>query len=206
MNSTSLLLSALLIAGFPRPALPDDEPAKGPAELQGCWKLKSVETGGESRDPLGGGEPRWVVKGDVIAYGGTELGKLTTDPTTSPKVIDLKFKEPERKYEGVYSIEKDVLTICVNRRDGATDRPGKLSTKDQPDWLLLVFEKEKAAPAKPLEGLTGFVGVQAGLGRGRRGPGERADQGQPGREGGDQEGRRDPEGGPRSGPPTWKQR
>ena len=79
-------------------------------------------------------------------------------------MIDLKFKEPERKYEGVYSIEKDVLTICVNRRDGATDRPGKLSTKDQPDWLLLVFEKEKAAPAKPLEGLTGFVGVQLASG------------------------------------------
>ena len=141
---------------------PDD--AKGPADLQGSWKLKSIEAGGESREPLGGGEPRWVVKGDAIHYGGTEIARLTTDPSTSPKVVDLKFKEPERRYEGVYSVEKDTLSICLNRKDGATDRPGKLSTKDQPDWILLVFEKEKGVPAKPQEGLTGFVGVMLASG------------------------------------------
>lgn len=164
MNSPSFSLALVVLAGLAPGANADDPPAKGPAELQGCWKLKSVEVGGESREPLGGGEPRWVVKGDAIHYGGTEIARLTTDPATTPKVIDLAFKGPERKYEGVYAIEKDVLSICLNRKDGSTDRPGKLSTKDQPDWLLLVFEKEKAAPAKPLEGLTGFVGVMLASG------------------------------------------
>jgi uncharacterized protein (TIGR03067 family) len=161
MNYPSLSLLAAVVVGAAASlhAGPDDVPAKGPADLQGCWKLKSIEAGGESRDPLGGGEPRWVVKGDAIHYGGAEIARLTTDPSTTPKVIDLKFQEPERKYEGVYSVEKGTLSICFNRRDGASDRPGKFSTKDQPDWVLLVFEKEKAAPAKPLEGLTGFVGV-----------------------------------------------
>jgi uncharacterized protein (TIGR03067 family) len=161
MTSPSLSLFVAAVFGLTAPlnVHAEDPPAKGPADLQGCWKLKSIEVGGESRDPLGGGEPRWVVKGEAIEYGGAEFARLTTDPTTSPKVFDLKLKEPERKYEGVYSVEKDVLSICLNRRDGATDRPGKFSTKDQPDWVLLVFEKEKAAPAKPLEGLTGFVGV-----------------------------------------------
>jgi uncharacterized protein (TIGR03067 family) len=138
-------------------ARPDD--AKEPADLQGSWKLKSIEVGGESREPIGGGEPRWMVKEDAIHYGGTEIARLKADPSTTPKVIDLAFKEPERKYEGVYSVEKDTLSICLNRRDGATDRPGKFSTKDHPDWLMLVFEKDKTVPAKPLEGLTGFVGV-----------------------------------------------
>jgi C-terminal processing protease CtpA/Prc len=100
-----------------------------------------------------------VVKGEAIHYGGKEIARLTTDSATSPKVIDLKFRGPDRKYEGVYSVEKEVLSICLNRRDDATERPGKLSTRDQPDWILLVFEKEKSAPEKPLDGLTGFVGV-----------------------------------------------
>jgi uncharacterized protein (TIGR03067 family) len=164
MNSPTFSLALVVLAGLAPDTRGDDPAAKGPAELQGCWKLRSVEAGGESREPLGGGEPRWVVKGDAIHYGGTEIARLTTDASTSPKVIDLKFKEPERKYEGVYSVEKDVLSICLNRRDGATDRPGKLSTKDQPDWIMLVFEKEAAAPAKPLEGLTGFVGVMLASG------------------------------------------
>jgi uncharacterized protein (TIGR03067 family) len=154
VSLVALAFTALVPSARSRP---DD--AKGPADLQGSWKLKSIEAGGESREPLGGGEPRWVVKGDAILYGGAEIARLKTDPSTSPKVFDLTIKEPERKYEGVYSVEKDTLSICLNRRDGATDRPGKLSTQDQPDWLLLVFEKEKAAPAKPTEGLTGFVGV-----------------------------------------------
>jgi uncharacterized protein (TIGR03067 family) len=152
---TALALSALVPSAAR--SRPDD--AKEPADLQGSWKLKSIESGGESREPVGGGEPRWVVKGDAIHYGGAEIARLKTDPSTSPKVFDLTIKEPERKYEGIYSAEKDTLSICLNRKDGATDRPGKFSTQDQTDWLLLVFEKEKAAPAKPTEGLTGFVGV-----------------------------------------------
>jgi uncharacterized protein (TIGR03067 family) len=160
MTPSSLAVPVVIVLAALAPSGIRADDAKGPADLQGTWKLKSLEEGGESREPVGGGEPRWVVKGASIQYGGVEIARLTTDAATSPKVIDLTFKEPERKYEGVYAIEKEVLSICLNRRDGATDRPGKLSTKDQPDWILLVFEKEKAAPARPLEGLTGFVGVQ----------------------------------------------
>jgi uncharacterized protein (TIGR03067 family) len=158
------LVAVALSAVVPSAARSRPDDAKGPADLQGSWKLKSVEAGGDSREPIGGGEPRWVVKGDAIHYGGTEIARLKADPSTTPKVIDFAFKEPERKYEGVYSLEKDTLSICLNRKDGATDRPGKFSTKDQPDWLMLVFEKDKAVPAKPLEGLTGFVGVMLASG------------------------------------------
>jgi uncharacterized protein (TIGR03067 family) len=143
------------------PARPDDAPVKKElAELQGCWKLVSFELNGETRDPIGGGEPRWFVKGDKVHYGGEEVIQFTADPTTTPRIIDLKFRGPDRVYEGIYDFEKDTLKICLNGRADTKDRPEKFATKDQPDRRLLVFEREKAAPANPTEGLTPFAGVQ----------------------------------------------
>lgn len=131
-----------------------------PAELQGCWKLVSVEIEGEMGPPIGRGEPRWVIKGNKVFYGGEEALQLTADPSTSPRVLDLKFSDPNRVYEGIYAVEKDTLKVCLNGRADAKDRPGSFSTKDQADWRLLVFEREKAAPANPLEGLAAFAGIQ----------------------------------------------
>ncbi len=157
------LLSALVclaLSAGGASARPDESPAQAPAELQGCWRFISFEINGVSRDPFGGGEPRWVIKGNKVFYGGEEALQLVPDPSTSPKVIDVKFRDPDRVYEGIYVIEKDTLKICLNGRADAKDRPGVFSTKDQPTWRLLVFEREKAAPANPTEGLTSYAGVQ----------------------------------------------
>lgn len=155
-----MAVAAFLLATATASARPDDVPAKAPKELQGSWKLTSMEVDGMARDPIGGGEPRWLIKGDKILYGGVELAQFTADPSTSPKVIDLKLKDPERVYEGIYAVEKNLLKVCLNKRsDGPKNRPGKLATKDQDDWVMLIFEHEKAAPAKATEGLTGFVGI-----------------------------------------------
>jgi uncharacterized protein (TIGR03067 family) len=139
---------------------PDDPTGKGSAELQGCWKLVSVETNGNADDPIGGGEPRWVIKGDTVYYGGVEIIRFTADTTTSPHIIDLKFRDPERIYEGIYVVEKDTLKVCLNSRADAKDRPGVFSSQDQLDWRLFVFQKEKVAPANPVERLTAFAGIQ----------------------------------------------
>jgi uncharacterized protein (TIGR03067 family) len=154
----ALICLALAVSGTS--ARPDDPAAKAAAELQGCWKLISFEINGQSRDPLGGGEPRWVIKGDKVFYGGEEALQLVPDPDISPKVIDVKFRDPDRVYEGIYVIEKDTLKICLNSRADAKERPDAFSTKDRPTWRLLVFEREKAAPANPIEGLTSYAGVQ----------------------------------------------
>src|SRR5262245_62797978 len=105
-----VLLAVMYLAQRAGPALADDPPAKGPADLQGCWKLVSVESNGNTGDPVGGGQPRWVVKGDSIHYGGEAIITLTADATTTPRIIDLKFRDPDRVYEGVYAAEKDTLT------------------------------------------------------------------------------------------------
>ena len=160
----AILLSAagcLASAVAPAVSRPDDPPTKAPAELQGTWKLVSLEVDGKDREPLGGGSPRWVVKDNRISYGGEEIAKFTADASTSPRVIDLKFRDPERAYEGVYTVEKDTLKVCINKNaDGAKNRPDKFATKDQADWLLMVFEREKAAPANATDGLTGYAGVR----------------------------------------------
>jgi uncharacterized protein (TIGR03067 family) len=154
------VIALSLLSAFAPSVRADDQPAKGPAELQGCWRLVSVEADGKAGDPLGGGEPRWVVKGDTISYGGEAIARLTADGSTTPRVIDLKFRDPDRVYEGIYAVEKDTLKVCLNARADAKDRPGVFSTKDQPDWRLFVFEREKAAPDNPTQGLIGYAGVQ----------------------------------------------
>jgi uncharacterized protein (TIGR03067 family) len=158
----NLLLAVVSVPCFAGAAAarPDDPPGKGPAELQGCWKLASIEIDGQTQDPIGGGQPRWVVKGDTCFYGGEVIIRFTADPSTSPRVIDLKFRDPERVYEGIYAVEKDVLKVCLNGRQDAKDRPGVFSTKDQPDWRLLTFEREKSDPTNSTVGATAFAGVQ----------------------------------------------
>jgi len=151
-----------LLATTPGSVRADDPPVKEPKELQGTWKLVSVEIDGKATDPIGG-QPKWVIKGEKVFYGGTEIAGLKVDASTSPRVIDLKFSDPERVYEGIYAVENGTLKICINRQtEGTKDRPGKLSTKDQSDWRLLVFEQEKDGKGNATDGLAGYVGLALG--------------------------------------------
>jgi uncharacterized protein (TIGR03067 family) len=154
---TYLLPAVVCLALASSASARPDEP---PAELQGCWKLVSFEVNGETRDPFGGGEPRWIIKDNKVSYGGEETLRLAPDPSTSPKVIDLKFSNPDRVYEGIYVVEKDTIKICLNGRADAKDRPDSFTTKDQVARRLLVFQREKDAPANPTEGATAYAGVQ----------------------------------------------
>jgi uncharacterized protein (TIGR03067 family) len=158
---TRVVISAACVVLFTGASRAEDKPAKAPDELQGCWKLSWIEVNDKTIDPIGGGEPRWVIKDNKISYGGEEIIRFTADPSTTPRVIDLKFRDPERTYEGIYVVEKNKLKVCLNKKtEGPKDRPAKFSTENQEDWVLLVFDREKAAPAKATEGLTAYAGVQ----------------------------------------------
>jgi uncharacterized protein (TIGR03067 family) len=132
-------------------------PKKGAAELQGAWRIVSVEANGKAQDFIAG-QPRWLIRGKKVQRAGEELAVLTTDPTTTPKAIDLKLLRPERVFEGIYAVDGDTLRVCVNvQPDGVKERPLKLSTKDQPQWRMLVFERVKAGEKE--EPIAGFVGL-----------------------------------------------
>ena len=153
-----LILIALPLATTARGA---DEPAKkGPlAALQGTWKLTALEADGKESD-LPETPFWWVIKGNKIYYGGQELARATTDDVTNPRCIDLAFRNPERTLEGIYSADADTFKICVNRSaDGVKERPTTFSTRDNPEWRLLVFKRDKERKPDDVAGLGGFVGL-----------------------------------------------
>jgi uncharacterized protein (TIGR03067 family) len=137
---------------------------EAPSELQGTWKLVSVETQGESKE-LGERQPRLVIKGDTATHAGAKTATMTVDTTATPKIIDLRLVNPDRTYEGIYSVEGDTLKICVNKQtEGAKERPESFSTKNHDSWTLLVFERDKNDGE---QGASGFAGVQLGFNKDR---------------------------------------
>jgi uncharacterized protein (TIGR03067 family) len=142
-------------AGRAAPAPPEE---KGPAELQGAWKLTGLESGGEERD-LGTTRVRWVIKGDKVLYGGEEWAVLAADPKATPKTFDLTLADGKKTFEGVYSVEDDTLKICLNGQSGGVkERPQEFTTQDKPNLRLLVFKRDKS-DAGDKEGATGYVGL-----------------------------------------------
>jgi uncharacterized protein (TIGR03067 family) len=128
-----------------------------PAELQGTWKLVSVEREGE---PAGSSErqPRLVIKGDTATHDGEKFATMTADATAAPKLIDLRCADPDRTYEAIYSIEGDMLKICVNTQtEGAKERPAAFSIQGHESWRLLVFERDKADSP---DSASAYVGLQ----------------------------------------------
>ena len=108
-----------------------------------------------------GNLPRWVIKGDKVRYGGATLATLTVDPANMPKTIDLNFTESKQTYEGVYKIEGDTLTICVNRLTaGVKERPLDFAAESKQDRQLLVLQKLKRGADDGTKDAPGFIGVQ----------------------------------------------
>ena len=65
-----------------------------------------------------------------------------------------------RTLEGIYSVEADTLKICVNRlAEGVKKRPSGFSTRDKPEWRLLVFQRDEDRKIDDVTGLGGFVGL-----------------------------------------------
>jgi len=151
------VLAAVLSLGLVANAA--DEPLpKELAEIQGVWKI-TVSFGEQE------GAPQvvylWHIQGDQIRYGGEPFATLKLDAKATPPAIDLTLAKTKATLEGIYAVEGDKLRICVNKQaDGVKERPEKFSTKDRPDFRLFALERVKGDKVDPLEGLSGFVGVQ----------------------------------------------
>lgn len=131
--------------------------AAEPADLQGGWKLVAVETDAGPAN-LPDAKPALVIKGDKVLHGGQEIARLSADPAADPKVIDLRFDKPDRTYEGIYSLDKDTLKVCVNSRsEGVKERPSGFAVDGHPGWRRLTFERVKPEDATPGPGFVGLV-------------------------------------------------
>jgi uncharacterized protein (TIGR03067 family) len=138
------------------------------AALQGVWKVTTLETDGKpAKLPV---DFWWFIKGDKVRYGGQELAGLTLDVTTKPRCIDLKFHNPDRVYEGIYTVESDRLRLCVNSRtEGVKKRPLEYTTKGKSDFRLLVFKRDKDREGDDVTGLGGYVGISIKAQKGGKG-------------------------------------
>jgi uncharacterized protein (TIGR03067 family) len=143
-----------MLAAGPAVARADKEAT----ELQGTWRLTSVEINGEPNDATLG-RPHWIIQGNKVRYAGEDLAVLTADAGTTPKTFDLALVKPKKTYEGVYSVQGDTLKVCLNgRSEGVKERPQGFDTKDKPDLRLLVFKREAGKDSEPAE-FGGYAGL-----------------------------------------------
>jgi uncharacterized protein (TIGR03067 family) len=151
LKTVCLLLAAPLLW-----ADPPEADTKGPAALQGAWRLISaVSEGGEADVPEPG--PAIVIKKDRVLYGGEEIALILPEADAKTFQVDFHFGNKDRTYEGVCGIEEEKLKICLNRRgDGLKERPDSFSLDGHPSWALLTLEKAKAEELGPG---TGYVGL-----------------------------------------------
>jgi uncharacterized protein (TIGR03067 family) len=131
--------------------------ADPPKELHGGWKLVSVDTEAGPVD-LPDNKPSLVFQGDRVLHGSQEVARLSADPAADPKVIDLKFTVPDRTYEGIYTVEKDTLKLCLNGQSaGVKERPTGFTLDGHATWKRLTFERIKPAEATPGPAFVGLV-------------------------------------------------
>jgi uncharacterized protein (TIGR03067 family) len=120
--------------------------------LEGTWQVIGHETEGKPTNEEHWRQVRFVFKGDQLTFLGDDVlskkvAKITlvVDPSTSPRVIDLKIVAGEFKgatLEGVYEIKDGVLRICF-RNEGARNRPISFSTNADANLVLFTLKRQK---------------------------------------------------------------
>ena len=129
---------------------------KDASELDGTWKLASVEREGEevARDD----DVRWVIKEGQVFYSGGPLAAIVIYAASTPKGLDLSFHAPKNDYEGVYVLEKGKLKICLNTSTtGPKDRPSDFATRGKTSLRVLKFERLAEAGIGTARGFVGMA-------------------------------------------------
>ncbi len=141
-----------------------DPPAdKGPAELQGGWRLESLTVGGMEAD-LHGNQPPWVVRGTKVLYAGDEIASLSAEPKAAPPGIDLTLLDSKKTYEGIYSVDKDTWKIVLNADSEGVKgtAAADFSPGDKENLRVLTFRAAtKAAPARRRTKVRAFADLRA---------------------------------------------
>lgn len=67
------------------------------------------------------------------------------DPTTTPKVMDWTYDNPERlkgkTRRGIYRLDGDTLTICFNVNPDREERPTRFETGPESGLFLHVYKR-----------------------------------------------------------------
>jgi uncharacterized protein (TIGR03067 family) len=137
-----VLLIALVACSTPAPTLTPLE--KDTAALQGTWKPVSRKDGASVRNVSSSIAVRFTFSGDrVIASDGKreEQGTFVLAAEKTPREIDLRTSTGKKTLSGIYRLEGDVLTICVNTN--GKGRPADFQPQEGSAGQLVVFERVK---------------------------------------------------------------
>ena len=147
----SRLFKALFLLGvaalISEPTHADDKAnAQDLKKLQGAWIVVEAERDGE---PLNIKGNKMVVKDSLftIFTKSAELeGDLVLDAAKTPKRIDWQHQKGmlrDKKWEGIYKLEGDKLTLCYTEADTNKARPDAFATQKDSNRLLIVLERKK---------------------------------------------------------------
>lgn len=145
---SSLVVVVLVVA--PWPLLAQDEQQNAAEQelqrLQGDWRFDWLEVDGERRQPA---EEQsripLVIRGKEMQHAENKVS-FAIDATTDPKIMDVVVSDDAaagRTFEGIYKLENDTLTICLNPSDGPPKRPVEFATKLDSQYVLLGFIRIK---------------------------------------------------------------
>jgi uncharacterized protein (TIGR03067 family) len=117
------------------------------AQFQGTWKFVSMEVEGKKK-------PDDDIRFTVIVQGDQWRssilpalpGQFRLDPTRNPKTIDFVLSK-ERVAKGIYSVDKDKLTVCYRFGQDNGERPSAFSTGPNSRLALYVLTRQ----AKPYD-------------------------------------------------------
>jgi uncharacterized protein (TIGR03067 family) len=147
MKRCLIVACVVLVLGADRKDAVKEELKK----LQGTWEATKVTYNGDKLSTEDTGNISMTVKGDLATVGANkkikgEYGKvkLTVDPATTPKSIDVSITLGGQKgltIEGIYKLEKDTLTICAKVL--GMDRPSKFESPGGESIVLIVLKKKE---------------------------------------------------------------
>lgn len=143
MKFATICTAVLLLA-----AAPAEKKKSDLDKMQGDWKVKSAQRGGQNAPPAIL-KARLNVEKNTFTISTTDPNgnvrkspiQAKLDPSKSPKQIDFFDKAGKPNSHGIYNLEGRTLTICFDRASRA--RPKKFESPQGSRVQLLVFERRK---------------------------------------------------------------
>ncbi len=141
----------------PAPAAkPATTPQAEREKLQGSWQVVALEKGGRAQpdQAFQGLRFRFTDSQWTMWIGGNQppLMPFVVDPSQEPKAIDFTIQGGKKTLLGIYQLDGDSLTLCVDYDLAGTGgkRPKAFHTQpNAPDVTVFVLRREPARPGGP---------------------------------------------------------
>lgn len=150
---------AIVCVGLGSVGHADEKPVDDQKQLQGLWLPTGIEVAGKKlpADAPPVKELRILIKGDRLVFNPDHKTQpkremaFTIDPKASPKAIDLSPVDGPRKGKvfpaGIYVLEGDALTVCLDEKQLEEGKPGKrpteFKTKEGDGQVIFYLKRSK---------------------------------------------------------------